>query len=107
MTGGRIDLVGTIGGFQGGSAVVSKFACQVCTGVAVILPTLIEDDGLVCCRDCGHEIGTWASFKDAAKTAIFAEAAHRRIEARLLSSDPLPAADPAKLAGVTLGILSV
>ena len=67
------------------------FACGACGSPSVELPRAFTDSAGVHCRRCGHQLGTWAAFKEQTKELILAELATRGQKPEgVRSSDPLP-----------------
>lgn len=56
-----------------GVTTLSKFACDNCGSISVILPTELIDSALVRCGGCGREYGRWREFKQEVDQIISAE----------------------------------
>lgn len=54
-------------------ATLSKFACDRCGSISVILPSELNDSAFVRCGGCGRDYGCWAQFKQEVDRIISAE----------------------------------
>lgn len=56
-----------------GVTTLSKFACDDCGSISVILPAELIDSAFVRCSGCGREYGPWREFKQEVEQIISAE----------------------------------
>ncbi|MFN3671019.1 MAG: hypothetical protein ACK4VM_03815 [Bosea sp. (in: a-proteobacteria)] len=56
-----------------GVVTLSKFACDNCGSVSVVLPEELIESAFVRCSGCGREFGRWGQFKQEVERIISAQ----------------------------------
>lgn len=66
-----------------------RYACTACGSPAVVLPSRLDQDAFVHCRDCSQPVATWGDFKHRTTQAILADTRTLGEAVNALSYDPL------------------